>query len=403
MATTDAKSGFRLPWTAERAEHDGEAPDGLPTSNDAGASDGGAVQDVAVSTASAASSAGTGRKPSRFLAELTRAMQAAAEQAREQTLTQFQADAKAFVELIHETSASDAAAIRTRADEDIAGVRDWSKAEMARIREETERRITARKADLEHQLEQHAAEIESRIERVHGTVTAFEAEMARFFERLLAEDDPSSFASLAENLPEPPAFDELLSEVARPVPESPVQPDPPVVEAVTPSPDMTSTTAPRGTDGNDQGDAPETGAVATADARADFDAAEAEAARAVRAESLGDGAAPADAASLMERLAGLTAGQAEPSGDAVATQVVVTGLVSVASIASFKRHLTRAAGVEGVSVTSGPDGEFVFAVSHRSDVALGDVVAALPGFGARITGTADGVLNVTAHDPESDA
>ena len=46
------------------------------------------------------------------------------------------------------------------------------------------------------------------------------------------------------------------------------------------------------------------------------------------------------------------------------TQVVVVGLVSVATIASFKRHLGRATGVQSVGVSSGPDGEFVFAVAH---------------------------------------
>src|SRR4029079_2245404 len=40
-------------------------------------------------------------------------------------------------------------------------------------------------------------------------VGGFEDEMAQFFERLLAEDDPTHFATMAENLPEPPAFDEM--------------------------------------------------------------------------------------------------------------------------------------------------------------------------------------------------
>ncbi len=31
--------------------------------------------------------------------------------------------------------------------------------------------------------------------------------MAAFFERLLAEEDPTRFASMAESLPEPPGFD----------------------------------------------------------------------------------------------------------------------------------------------------------------------------------------------------
>jgi hypothetical protein len=76
--------------------------------------------------------------------------------------------------------------------------------------------------------------------------------------------------------------------------------------------------------------------------------------------------------------------------------------VSVASIASFKRHLGRDSGVKSVGVSAGPDGEFMFAVNHSADVVLRDAIPSLPSFQVRITSTADGVLNVTAHDPESD-
>ena len=81
----------------------------------------------------------------------------------------------------------------------------------------------------------------------------------------------------------------------------------------------------------------------------------------------------------------------------------MVGLVSVASIASFKRHLARVPGVQSVGVSSGPDGEFVFAVNHAGEVVLRDVIPALPSFQARVTGSSDGVVHVTAHDPESDA
>ena len=84
------------------------------------------------------------------------------------------------------------------------------------------------------------------------------------------------------------------------------------------------------------------------------------------------------------------------------TQVVVVGLVSVASIASFKRHLGRLPGVRSVGVSSGPDGEFLFAVHHSADVVLRDAIPSMPSFQARVTGATDGTVNVTAHDPESD-
>ena len=85
------------------------------------------------------------------------------------------------------------------------------------------------------------------------------------------------------------------------------------------------------------------------------------------------------------------------------TNVVVVGLVSVASIASFKRHLARLPGIQSVGVSSGPDGEFVFKATHDPDVSLGDAVPALPGFAARVVAAGEGVLNISARDPESEA
>jgi hypothetical protein len=84
------------------------------------------------------------------------------------------------------------------------------------------------------------------------------------------------------------------------------------------------------------------------------------------------------------------------------TQVVVVGLVSVASIATFKRQLGRLPGVKNVGVSSGPDGEFIFTVGHGSDTSLSQLVPTLPNFQARVVSERDGVLNVSAHDPEAE-
>ena len=107
--------------------------------------------------------------------------------------------------------------------------------------------------------------------------------------------------------------------------------------------------------------------------------------------------------SLAARLASFLPGGGNASDDEPATtQVVVTGLVSVASIASFKRNLGRMTGVRNVSVASGPDGEFVFTVTHRPDVSFRDTVPTMPGFAARITGGDETTIQVTAHDPETE-
>ena len=85
------------------------------------------------------------------------------------------------------------------------------------------------------------------------------------------------------------------------------------------------------------------------------------------------------------------------------TRVVVTGLVSVASIASFKRHLGKLEGVATVGVSSGPDGEFVFAVAHGPAIDLQGAVPALPGFDAQITSVTDDTVSVAARDPEAES
>ena len=109
--------------------------------------------------------------------------------------------------------------------------------------------------------------------------------------------------------------------------------------------------------------------------------------------------------SFTDRLARLMPGYGDGAtdGEPRTTQVIVTGLVSVASIASFKRHLGRLTGVQSVAVSSGPSGEFVFNVNHGAEVSFRDAIPSMPGFAARVTGTTDGVVSVAARDPEAES
>jgi hypothetical protein len=135
----------------------------------------------------------------------------------------------------------------------------------------------------------------------------------------------------------------------------------------------------------------------------DFAAAEAEAAAFPAETANPDDEIPTIAEdALAARLAGLVAEDHSTTADVATTRVVVTGLVSVASIAGFKRNLARVNGVRSVGVSSGPDGEFVFAVTHEPDLGLADGIATLPGFSARVTNEAPGELTVAARDPESE-
>ena len=541
MATTEQRSGFRLPWTSEprstseppEAETPADTSD-RPTEGATAADDAGTAsasvssktkgnstpagadgveasstetETVSPETSTVAAPPIAAKRPTKFLADLTRAMQAAAEEARTQAVSQLEAEAKAYIESIHSQSAGQASELRKRADDDVATIREWSKAELARVREATEDRIVARKSELEAQLERHAGVIEHEVERVKGQVGSFEAEMTTFFEDLLREQDPTRFAALAESLPEPPPFgtiamdlDELLASAtlassngatttisaattAGPVAGVPDTSGPEAsngdaaggmpelsgeealasfkaaVEAAshaeaeaaraevaaeraeaaaeTTEHNVSDTTdgsasaaAPDGPAGTDaesdtDGQTQATGApdaTSNGDAAADatsvdprihalgldgFDAAEAEAIADAADDdeipTIDDDALSARIDGLMpDRAAASKTTPAEPVGHTSTTQVVVVGLVSVASIASFKRHLGRIPHVQSVGVSSGPDGEFVFAVVHTGDVSLREVVATLPGFQARVTNTGDGVVNVTAHDPESE-
>jgi hypothetical protein len=234
------------------------------------------------------------RHPNRFLADLTQAMRSTAETARQATIEQCQADAKAYTEKLHARTDDEAASLRKAAEADVSAIRDWSKAEMERIRVETEQRIARRRELLEQELQEYNSAIELEIERVQKRVTGFEEEVAHFFEQLAQEADPTVFASMAAQMPDPPSF----------------------------------------SDGDRGAIVPE------------MRARREQIMRAGPAESSSNGSAAAEqaAAEAEESAAAARAAAAKPA-PVESTQVVVVGLVSVASIATFKRQLGRLPGV----------------------------------------------------------
>jgi hypothetical protein len=435
MAQTDTRTGFRLPWTAERgegeppADGDGsdtqetETPDMIDTTQTSEPADTAATSDpgeadhgapaAAVAELAALQAAGAGlppRRASKFMADLSRAMQTAAETARDETMLRFEAETKSAIEEIQSASGDEAAALRRRADDDVAAVREWSKTEIAHIREETEQRIAQRKAALDGEMEAHAAVVETRIERVGTTVTAFQSEMEDFFQRLLAEEDPTRIATMAETMPEPPSLVAIAAAIteADPVPlivvessvEAPAEApaDEPAVEATAEASAETETEASAETEV-----AAETETPADTEAPAvDFAAAEAEAAEFTGEveEERAETSAPVEMR-LASDPAGIGAAVTRSSDARTTTRVVVLGLVSVASIASFKRDLGRTQGVAAIGVASGPDGEFVFTVTHDEKLDLADTITSLPGYDANINSQTENGLEISAHDPDA--
>ena len=414
MAETETKTGFRLPWTAERTESD------VPSKDQASEPDGAAVLAAAKATemppmietidtpepAVPDSVAVPGvRRRNSLMAELSRAMQAAAETARIETSVRFEAEAKTVVEEIHAASAIAAATLRRQADDDVASVREWSKAEIARIREETEGRITMRKTALDDEVETHEGVVQARIERVAATVSEYETQMTTFIERLLAEEDPTRIATMAETMPESPS----LTDIAASVGDAAVTTSGPMPDAIVDWSAQAERPAEAGmvTD-ETRADAPDEIDPQIAAARA-FAAAEAEAAAFTGELDDDDGTGPglgqdhADALEVgpaQEPVSESAPVESPATATRATARVVVVGLVSVASIATFKRTLSRVAGVSAIGVASGPDGEFVFTVSHQAGLDLAEAITGLAGFETRITAeTADG-LEVAARDSD---
>lgn len=296
------------------------------------------------------------RHPNRFLADLTQAMRATAETARQATIEQCHTDATTYTEQLHARTDDEAGSLRKAAEADVSAIRDWSKAEVERIRVETEQRIARRRELLEQELQEYNSAIDLEVGRVQKRVEAFESEVAQFFEQLLQEADPTVFASMAAQMPNPPTFDEAdhgsLAVDLKARREQIMRP--------------TSITVSEPVPGNGVPAAPE--------------------------ETVEEAPEPVQEAEA----------SAPKSGNADSTQVIVVGLVSVASIATFKRQLGRLPGVKNVGVSSGPDGEFIFTVGHNQDTQLSTLIPTLPQFQARVVSERDGLLNVSAHDPEAE-
>jgi hypothetical protein len=366
------------------------------------------------------------------MAELRRAMQAAAEASREESLTRLAAEAKQRIEEIQQLASTGTTELRRRADDDVAATREWSKAEIARIREETEHRISERKARLEIDVERHGGMVHRRIELVREAVARHETELAAFIEQLMHEDDPGRIATLAQDMPEPPILVEIDVEadaaaaiVAGPASASAgtaldaddatLDADDATLEsaAAAKAASVTAGKRPVPADGSatgvgagdDAGVDPEPRADAdnepagggsaahdpAASLPADFAAAEAEAMAGLEAD---DGAADA-------WFNGGTGASRNGTGadGAARTEIIVKGLTSVAGIAGFKRELSRLAGIHAVGVSAGHAGEFVFAVAHDQDSDLGAAIPGITAFEAQVHDRLDGALLVSTTEP----
>jgi hypothetical protein len=378
-------------------------------------------------TSGAGLTVGTGAAPVRHLSrlaiELAAAIRSTSESARDAQLAHIADEAKGVAARISAQLSDGSATLRQQSDNDIADIREWAKAEAARIKAESDARIATRKRLLDDQIAAHEAANHEREARLQATVAAYQQTMDQFFARFLAEEDPARLATIAETMPEPPS----LEPFAEPDSTWADPSNPPTMASVAVGIDPHDGTMPGG-----EGLA----AAARGESEPAWSADEAEAEAALITSSLEDdmtaappapqtegskagktastrraptepeaAASPAPASPAPASPAPASPAPAAESGNAGeprSTQVIVSGLVSVASVASFRRALGRTPGVLSVTVTSGPNSEFLFHVSHRHDVDFGTAIPSLPGFVAEITGVANGAVSVLTLDPETE-
>jgi predicted nucleic acid-binding protein len=147
-----------------------------------------------------------------FLAEIARAMQVAADQARDRIIVSIGENEVAQIEKIHLRATAESDELKKHADEDMSLVDAWRVDQIQRIRDYADRQITDRRRRLDESLTHHGALIETEVQSVQLAVQEYRASLDAFFGRLSEEMEPSTIARLAGTLPDPPDLQEVRAD-----------------------------------------------------------------------------------------------------------------------------------------------------------------------------------------------
>jgi hypothetical protein len=374
MTATQRRSGFLGKWSAddEPSEEEQRAETDMPEPADTS---------TVEQTVDPIAGVEPGVEPSdQFLSSLTAAMRRVADDARESSLADARAAIAAKIAAMRATATARSDELRTRAEQDVTGIGEWSRAEIVRIEAETQRKIEQRRAQLAEQLDEHDRRSSTDIAALEAQVEQYEGELALFFSQLGEITDPDTFISAARRMPRLP------------------QPDGEPADGDESDSDVAGDASPA-----DHEDRLRTLGI---DRNGDTDLAEGEAPPTNGTHAEADVAAPtavADAPVAPDDPA--PAAPAAPTVDAppivadatvdTTTTIAAVGLGSFGAVTAFKSALEKAVGVTAVRLSLGSGGEFVYTVTHRADLDLGDVSAgALPG--ATVEHSADGVLHLSA-------
>ncbi|HYM52885.1 MAG TPA: hypothetical protein VEW45_05295, partial [Candidatus Dormibacteraeota bacterium] len=355
------------------------------------------------------------------------------------------------IERLRAAAAERAEELRRGSEFDIVATGDWEKSEIERAKAEAERRVAGHRAELDRQLAEHRSASEREIEATRRRLADYERELTAFFTQLSEIHDPAEFVAAAKRMPRGPELPATVravrssADATEPVGEadesgagvaSQADTEVPAPEAAAPeaaAPDAApsdETSAegagepPAEQNGKPEATAPEatneaepTASAEPVDARlakrlAELDRrlsngesskpapgtetepepkAETESPSAAAKESTESADKPETESTAAPESA---PGESGESNGEVSTPIMVKGLGSFGAITSFKQALERADGVQGVTLSLGPGGEFVYRANHAPGF---DLVAAIRGIeGQAVTiDEADGSLMVT--------
>ncbi len=331
-----------------------EAQAAEPSAADTEAVAGAVATPAPTSETTAPSAQAAGNGGDEFMRDLVSAMRKVADEARQAGVSDLRTRADEQVGSLETDAERRREELRARAEADVAGIGDWATAEAERIKAEAEARVVARRAQLDQQLAGDTARTETETKALRDRVAGYERELEAYHAQLAEINDPAAFAAAAKRMPQPPKLGAAM--------------------ATAPSPPTTDEGAPV---------EPATGASnGVHAAKPDVH--------------------PAEEEVLAARLAELDATLPEPGDSAVAapvesvtTEVVVKGLGSFGAITGFRQALSGVGGVEGVALSLGQTGEFVFRATHASDFDVRAAITTLEGDGAKVEERPEGGLRVT--------
>ena len=424
MTSNQRRPGFRLPWASESEAADAEAADAAaekratdaaaeavakdaaaPTQDasdaataEANAEDASAADATAADTAPAEATAGepataetataevhpeperpaeepqaaapaapapTAETSAGFMRDLVEAMRRVAEETRQSGLSALRTNAEERVRALEADAERRREELKATAEADVAGVGEWSNAETERIKQEAEQRTVARRAQLDQQLAAETTRAEAEASALRGRVEAYERELDAYHAQLSDVADPAAFAAAAKRMPAPPKLGGEVEAAAAPATEA----TPTMPEAHSPAlaPNANSATA-------------------------EVHPAEEEVLAARLADLDATLTPDTDHPSGSNGAAGpQVAGSAEPTS----TEILVKGLGSFGAITGFRQALAGVDGIEGVSLSLGPTGEFVFRAIHPTGFDVATAISKLEGDAATIEPQAEGALRVT--------